>query len=89
LLTTGSDVGPRRSEFLREVAQAAAQGWAVSSQEIDEGVWAAASLVTEGGQAVAALSAACAGFRLDDKRRSLIIDKVRTAARHISGALTN
>jgi DNA-binding IclR family transcriptional regulator len=88
LLTAGEDTGTQRSEFLREVAQAATRGWAASSQEIDEGVWATASLVSEGGLPVAALSAACAGFRLDDERRSMIVDNVRAAARDITGALT-
>jgi DNA-binding IclR family transcriptional regulator len=88
-LLTGANTGAQRSEFLREVTQASIQGWAASSQEIDEGVWATASLVSEGGQPVAALSAACAGFRLDDERRSVIVGNVRTAARHITGALTD
>jgi DNA-binding IclR family transcriptional regulator len=59
----------------------------VSNQEIDEGVWAASAAVYEGGTVVAALSAPCPAFRLDDERRDHVIDLVRKAAADLSGVL--
>jgi DNA-binding IclR family transcriptional regulator len=84
---TGEDTEARRAEFLAEAESAGADKWATSSQEIDEGVWAAAALVTQDGRAAAALAAACAGFRVDDERRVFVLDSVRETARRISDAL--
>jgi DNA-binding IclR family transcriptional regulator len=74
-------------QFLRDVERDVARGWAVSNEEIDQGVWAASAAVYEGGTVVAALSAPCPAFRLDDERRNNIIDLVRKAAADLSNAL--
>ncbi|WP_277953754.1 IclR family transcriptional regulator domain-containing protein [Saccharopolyspora soli] len=72
---------------MREVARDVGRGWAVSNQEIDEGVWAASAPVTEVGRTVAAVSAPCLAFRLDEKKRALVIDLVQKTALQISNAL--
>ena len=77
-----------RDEFLSDVERDVERGWAVSNQEIDEGVWAAAAPVTEAGRTVAAVSAPCLAFRLDKQKRAHIIDLVQKTAGQISGALS-
>lgn len=86
-LSGSADDKRQRAEFVDEVARASTRGWSTSSHEIDDGVWAAASLVTEGEKPVAALSAACADFRLDDAHREHIVDQVRATAERISQAV--
>ncbi|MCI2417391.1 hypothetical protein MOQ72_08135 [Saccharopolyspora sp. K220] len=54
---------------------------------MDEGVWAASAPVTEVGRTVAAVSAPCLAFRLDEKKRALVIDLVQKTALQISNAL--
>ncbi|MEV6899205.1 IclR family transcriptional regulator [Amycolatopsis sp. NPDC051372] len=76
-----------RDEFLREVEHDVERGWAISNEEIDQGVWAVSAAVHEGGQVVAAISAPCPAFRMDDERRALVIDRVREAAANLSHAL--
>lgn len=74
-------------EFMEEVARDTQNGWAVSNQEIDEGVWAAAAPVTDAGRVVAAISAACPSFRLNEQQQSAIVDQVCRTAASISDAL--
>lgn len=88
VLAAGSEGDRSRSEFLAEIDRARDQGWAASTQEIDEGVWAVAAPVREGSEVVASLSAACPAFRLDDERRAFVRDHVRVSARQISDQLS-
>jgi IclR family transcriptional regulator, acetate operon repressor len=76
-----------REGFLREIARDAERGWAISNEEIDEGVWAATAAVHDEGHTVAALSAPCPAFRLTDENRAEILDQVRKTAHRICGAL--
>ncbi|MER7010239.1 IclR family transcriptional regulator [Saccharopolyspora sp. NPDC000359] len=76
-----------RERFLSDAERDAARGWSVSNQEIDDGIWAAAAPITEGGRTVASLSAPCPAFRLDKAKREAIIDLVRKSAADISHAL--
>lgn len=76
-----------RDEFLRQVERDSARGWAVSNEEIDEGVWAASVAIHDGTETAATLSVPCAGFRMDDARRETIIELVRKTASDISHAL--
>ena len=76
-----------RDAFLEAVERDVDRGWAVSNEEIDEGVWAPAAAVYEDGRVVAAISAPCPAFRVDEQRRSEIIDLVRRAASEASDAL--
>ncbi|MEU4893302.1 IclR family transcriptional regulator [Streptomyces sp. NPDC044780] len=78
-----------RETFLDEIRRAVEQGWDVSQEEIDEGVWAASAPIKEGTLTRAALSAPCPAFRLDDARRAAVLDQVRKAADRISQALTS
>lgn len=73
--------------YLGEVERDVARGWAVSNQEIDEGVWAPAAAVYEDGRIVAAISAPCPAFRVDDARREEVLDMVRETASAASDAL--
>lgn len=77
-----------RERFLRDVERDLGRGWAVSNDEIDEGVWAASGAVYEEGKIVATLSVPCLAFRMDDKRRNVVIDLVRKAAADLSNALS-
>jgi DNA-binding IclR family transcriptional regulator len=76
-----------RDGFLREVERDTERGWAVSNQEIDEGVWAPAAAVYSEGTVVAAVSAPCPAFRVDEARRHELIELVRDAAAEISQAI--
>ncbi|MDT7710467.1 MAG: hypothetical protein QOG20_6074 [Pseudonocardiales bacterium] len=76
-----------RDGFLSEVERDVERGWAVSNEEIDEGVWAPAAAVYEGGRVVAAISAPCPAFRVDETRREEIIKLVRQVASAASDAL--
>ena len=76
-----------RDGYLAEVERDIARGWAVSNEEIDEGVWAPAAAVYEDGRIVAAISAPCPAFRVDDARRDEIVEMVRETAEAASNAL--
>lgn len=74
-------------EFLATVRRDAERGWAISSEEIDEGVWTAAAVIRSEGKPVGTLSAPCPIFRIDDDRANLILEAVRRTAGQISAAL--
>lgn len=76
-----------RERFLHDAERDGARGWAVSNEEIDDGIWAAAAPVTDGSKVVASLSAPCPAFRLNKTKRETIIDLVRKSAADISFAL--
>lgn len=76
-----------RDGYLGEVERDVARGWAVSNEEIDEGVWAPAAAVHEDGRVVAAISAPCPAFRVDEARRGEIVEMVRETATAASDAL--
>ncbi|MFD4401764.1 IclR family transcriptional regulator C-terminal domain-containing protein [Nocardia sp. NPDC058499] len=74
-------------QFLADVGEVAADGWAASSEEIDEGVWSAAASIRSEGQPVGTLSAPCPAFRIDDEKAAVIIESVRRTADRINSAL--
>jgi len=76
-----------REGFLKDAARDHARAWAVSNEEIDEGIWSASASLTDGTETVAALSAPCPAFRLDKPKREMIIELVRKTAADISHAL--
>lgn len=76
-----------RDEFLAEIERDRARGYSISNEEIDQGVWAASAAVYEGGKPVAAISAPCPVFRMDEDREKVIVELVRTAAAELSHAL--
>jgi len=77
-----------REHFLAEIERDIARGWAISNQEIDDGVWAAAAPVYEGSTAAAALSTPCPALRPDEERKHAIVESVRKGAADVSNALT-
>lgn len=74
-------------KFLDQVERDARLGWAVSNQEIDEGVWAGCAAIREGSQVVATVSVPCPAFRVNEERRQLVIDRAVDTAERISAAL--
>lgn len=74
-------------DFLAEVQRDAERGWAVSSEEIDEGVWSAASMLRSGGRFLGTLSVPCPTFRVNEEKASMIIHSVRQTANEITKAL--
>ena len=74
-------------KFLDLVERDAQRGWAVSNQEIDEGVWAGCAAITEGSEIVATLSVPCPAFRMDSERGNLVIERAVATAGRISAAL--
>jgi len=71
-----------------ELARIRAQGYAVTSEEVDRGARAvAAPVLSSGGTLIAGLSVAGPLFRLDESRLPGLIGAVQTAARQISTRL--
>ena len=79
---------PRAAARAEEQARAAAErGWAVSEEEIDSGVWAAAAAVRDRTGIVAALSAPSPHVRAPVALHEKLIASVRSAAAEINAAL--
>lgn len=79
---------PRAAALVDERARAAAErGWAVSEEEIDSGVWAAAAAVRDRNGIVAALSVPSPLVRAPDALHEQLIASVRAAAAEINAAL--
>ncbi len=66
---------------------AAEQGWAVSEEEIDIGVWAAAAAVRDRTGIVAALSVPSPLVRAPERLHEELLGRVRAAAEEINAAL--
>lgn len=73
-------------ESLDEVKR---EGYTQSFEELDEGIWGTAAVITQYGQAVAALGVAAPLYRLDARMRELTIASVREGAAEISQILTS
>jgi DNA-binding IclR family transcriptional regulator len=71
----------------RAAEQVAAQGWAVSEEEIDRGVWAASAAVTDGRGTVAALTVPSPLVRSPAALQERLLGQVRGAARQLSDLL--
>ena len=71
----------------QQAAAAARRGWAVSEEEIDNGVWAAAAAVRDRTGIVAALSVPSPLVRAPEALHEQLLGKVRAAAREINAAL--
>lgn len=82
-------IGPDAVEALRsDLALVRKQRFAISTAEVDEGIYAVAAPIVVEGRTVAALSIAGLEFRLSDEGRGALLDKVRDGAREISSLLT-
>ena len=79
---------PREAARLEaQVAITAERGWAVSEEEIDAGVWAAAAAVRDRTGIVAALSVPSPLVRAPEALHEELLAKVRAAAGEINAAL--
>jgi DNA-binding IclR family transcriptional regulator len=67
-----------------QVEQAAADGWAVSQEEIDRGIWAASAPVTDGRAVVAALTVPSPFVRAPAELQDRLLAQVRAAAAVLS-----
>lgn len=81
-------LGPERIEALAgELAVIGKQRYAISSAEVDEGIYAVAAPIVVEGRTIAALSIAGLEFRLSDEGRDALLDKVREGALEIGELL--
>jgi len=79
---------PHEAARLEEqVVIAAERGWAVSEEEIDVGVWAAAAAVRDSARIVAALSVPSPLVRAPEALHEELLASVRAAAEEINAAL--
>lgn len=62
--------------------------WAVSSGEVDLGIWAAAAAVTDGRDVLAALTVAGLADQYSEAHRNRILSAVRKSAEEISARMT-
>lgn len=74
-------------DFLARIERDAGRGWAISQEEIDDGVWSAAALIRAEGKAVGTLSVPCPTVRIDEERADCILEAVCGTAAQISAAL--
>lgn len=81
--------GPAQKALLKELDTISAQGWAKSTAEVDEGVWAVAAPITMGERVIGAVSVAGPQFRIDDARGASILDEVVSGAVAVSVSLRN
>ncbi len=72
----------------QEIQQATKNGWATSSSEIDEGVWAAAAPVKHGKEIVASLSIPTPYSRVTPDSQKRLISQVTVAAAEISSLIS-
>ncbi|MGO1736164.1 MAG: IclR family transcriptional regulator [Leucobacter sp.] len=81
-------LGPESTEKLRdELALISKQGYAISSAEVDEGIYAVAAPIMVEGRTIATLSIASLEFRLSDGQREVLLEKVQQGAAEISEML--
>jgi DNA-binding IclR family transcriptional regulator len=71
----------------KKVIEAGKQGYATSEEEIDEGVWAAASQVVQGKRTVAVLTVPSPLVRAPAEQQARLLGYVKTASRTISEGL--
>jgi DNA-binding IclR family transcriptional regulator len=78
---------PERAARLQAAVEIAGErGWAISSEEIDRGVWAGSAAVRNGDTIVASLTIPSPLVRAQP-REQLLLDAVRAAAAQVSAAL--
>jgi DNA-binding IclR family transcriptional regulator len=77
-----------RNALLADLDHIRATGFAESSGEVDEGVWACAAPVRTRSALVGTISVVAPAFRVDAGRREKIAGDVRAAARELEDVLT-
>lgn len=77
---------PAAAQRLRaDVEQAATQGWATSSGEVDNGIWATAAAIRGNrDEVIAALSVPAPVVRMSDANKDRVLDQVRAAAERVT-----
>lgn len=67
-----------------ELRRTREQGWATSSQQLSEGIWAVAAAIDLGTRMVGAISVACPEFRMTEESRRTVIERACDTAAAIS-----
>ncbi len=78
----------RLDRIEQDIQQAAKNGWATSSSEVDEDVWAAAAAVKHGREVVASLSVPTPLSRVTPEIQKRLISQVTVAAAEISAIIS-
>lgn len=73
--------------FLEEVEVDAQRGWAVSSEEIDDGVWSAAAMIGNSTKMIGTISVPTPVFRMNEAKEQEIILAVKDTAREVAEAV--
>lgn len=79
--------GELRKRLEQEIPEIRRTGYAESSGEVDQGVWASAAAVRAGGVLVGALSVVAPDFRLSDDHKRDIVEAVRASAAEFEDVL--
>jgi DNA-binding IclR family transcriptional regulator len=83
------DFAARRERFEGEIEEASGQGWAISREEIDRGIWAVSAPIKEGPVTVAALAVAGPLYRLEAGMQQRVVDLATSAAEEIGRNLAS
>ncbi len=78
----------RLDHIEQDIQQAAKNGWATSSSEVDEDVWAAAAAVKHGREVVASLSIPTPLSRMTTEVQKRLLSQVIVAAAEISSSIS-
>jgi DNA-binding IclR family transcriptional regulator len=78
-----------RARLRVELAQIRAQGWADSSGEVDEGIWAVAAPVAGGPDRLHTISVAMPEYRVDPERREILRAAIIDSAAGLREKLSN
>jgi DNA-binding IclR family transcriptional regulator len=78
----------RREALEKDLQQLAEQGWATSLAEVEEGVWACAAAIRNGDSVPGVLTAAGPAFRIHEKSRAEIRDRLLQATAGVSKSLS-
>jgi DNA-binding IclR family transcriptional regulator len=76
-----------RGKLRAELGRIRTQGWADSSAEVDQGIWAVAAPVSGGPDRLHAISVALPEYRLDPERREMLRDAILDAAAELQEKL--
>jgi DNA-binding IclR family transcriptional regulator len=79
---------PQRASWLEtETELAAERGWAISTEEVDRGIWAASAAIRDRGKIIASLTVPSPLVRTDAPVQEQMLNRVRAAADEINAAI--
>ncbi len=79
---------PERAAWLEaEIELARERGWAISTEEIDRGIWAASAAIRDRGRIIASLTVPSPLVRTDAPVQEQMLARVRAAAEEINAAI--